>query len=151
MLFFKELILCPRTIFLTDNLSAHFVCFEKNAFTPLHRRKKCVFFTINENAVQTNINRLKDSNIDIKLEYLELILEPIIERLYEKMKSKELEEKPLMTIADIAEKFQVTKTTVQNWIRRGTITGNRVGKNRYFTREEVITALNHHGWKTDSN
>lgn len=101
--------------------------------------------------MQTNINRLKDSNIDIKLEYLELILEPIIERLYEKMKSKELEEKPLMTIADIAEKFQVTKTTVQNWIRRGTITGNRVGKNRYFTREEVITALNHHGWKTDSN
>lgn len=97
---------------------------------------------------KANLNRIKDSNIDIKLEYLELILEPIIERLYEKMKAKELEEKPLMTIADIAEKFQVTKTTVQNWIRRGTITGNKVGKNRYFTNEEVATALKYHGWKT---
>ncbi|WP_426672050.1 helix-turn-helix domain-containing protein [Mucilaginibacter sp. McL0603] len=51
-----------------------------------------------------------------------------------------------MTIADIAVTFKVTKTTVQNWIMRGTITGRKVGKNRYFTYDEVKQALGDYGW-----
>ena len=96
--------------------------------------------------MQTVLSKIKDSNIEIKIAYLELLLEPIIESIIDKKNKRELETQPLMTIADVAKKLKVTKTTVQNWIRRGTITGNKIGKNRYFTSEEVNNALKGHGW-----
>ena len=92
------------------------------------------------------LSRIKDSNIEIKIAYLEQILEPIVDRILERRNKIELEAAPMMTIADVAKKFKVTKTTVQNWIRRGTITGRRLGKNRYFSYEEVAGALAQNGW-----
>jgi excisionase family DNA binding protein len=55
------------------------------------------------------------------------------------LKKKDIEDgaRSLSTIADIAKRFKVSKTTVHNWIRRGIIRGIRVGKNRYFTEDEI--------------
>jgi hypothetical protein len=45
--------------------------------------------------------------------------------------------KSLSTIPDIAKRFKVSKATVHNWINRGIVRGVKVGKNRYFTEEEI--------------
>ncbi|MGN6638406.1 MAG: helix-turn-helix domain-containing protein [Mucilaginibacter sp.] len=51
-----------------------------------------------------------------------------------------------MTIQDICDRFSVCKGTVHNWKNRGLIVGKKVGKNRYFTEDEVRGALNQYGW-----
>ena len=45
--------------------------------------------------------------------------------------------KTLSTIGDIATRFQVSKQTIHNWLGRGIIKGVKVGKNRYFTEDEI--------------
>jgi len=42
-----------------------------------------------------------------------------------------------LTIGDIAKRFKVSKATVHNWMARGIIKGVKVGKNRYFTEDEI--------------
>ena len=76
-----------------------------------------------------------------------MILEPIIEGILDRKKIIEMDDKPLLTISDVAKMFKVSKTTIQNWIKRGTLTGHKVSKNRYFTHEEVTKALEFFGWK----
>ena len=45
--------------------------------------------------------------------------------------------KNLLTISDIAKRFKVSKATIHNWLNRGIINGIKVGKNRYFTEDEI--------------
>ena len=45
--------------------------------------------------------------------------------------------KNLLTIGDIAKRFKVSKATVHNWMGRGIIKGVKVGKNRYYTEDEI--------------
>ncbi len=45
--------------------------------------------------------------------------------------------KTLSTIGDVAKRFKVSKATVHNWLHRGIIKGIKVGKNRYFTEDEI--------------
>ena len=45
--------------------------------------------------------------------------------------------KNLLTINDIAKRFKVSKATIHNWLNRGIIKGIKVGKNRYFTEDEI--------------
>lgn len=45
--------------------------------------------------------------------------------------------KTLSTIGDISKRFKVSKATVHNWLNRGIVKGVKVGKNRYFTEEEI--------------
>ena len=88
-------------------------------------------------------NQIK--NFDLKMEYLEFMLEPVIEkifnRLVESKRKSEEERQPLMTIEDIARKFKVTKATVHNWKNKGSIVGQKFGKNRYFTEDEVKKSM----------
>ena len=49
-------------------------------------------------------------------------------------------EAKLYTINEVCEMFHITPATVHNWRKRGWIVGSRVGKNRYFTREELDQA-----------
>jgi hypothetical protein len=79
--------------------------------------------------------------LELKLEYLQEVLEPIMWKLWEEMKTVERSKEPLMTIEDVSIKFKVSKATIHNWKKAGLITGNKVGKNRYFTEKEVRNAL----------
>ena len=91
-------------------------------------------------------NKIKDDAIFIKLEYIEYVMEPIIERILAKIYAKSVEEPKLLTIDDIARKFKVTKATIHNWKNRGSITGQKFGKNRYFTEEEIKNSMAKHGY-----
>ncbi|WP_428330557.1 helix-turn-helix domain-containing protein [Mucilaginibacter sp.] len=88
---------------------------------------------------------IKELRADVKFRYLEEIIKDYIkEALTEFIKEqKEAEENksPLLTIEDIARKFQVTKATVHNWKNKGSIVGKKFGKNRYFTEEEVRKSM----------
>ena len=107
------------------------------------------------NAINTS-NMLSDYSkgkiplLDIKIEYLVEILEPIIEKQFNKLleakRESEEQQKPLLTISDIALKFGVTKATVHNWRKRGSIVGQKFGKNRYFTEDEVRKSMARYGF-----
>lgn len=47
----------------------------------------------------------------------------------------------LNTIGEICEMFRITPATVHNWKKRGWLVGKRLGKNRYFSRQEVDEAM----------
>ena len=87
---------------------------------------------------------------DLKVQYLEEMLEPIIEKQFNKLleakRESEEQQKPLLTISDIAKKFGVTKATVHNWRKRGSIVGQKFGKNRYFTQDEVRKSMAKYGF-----
>jgi DNA invertase Pin-like site-specific DNA recombinase len=89
---------------------------------------------------------LHDVAHNLKMKYLKEVFEPIIRELFKEIRAEENKDKPLLTIADIATKFKVTKATVHNWKNRGLSEGVKVGKNRYFTEEEVKKALSKFGY-----
>lgn len=99
---------------------------------------------------QQTLDKIKDLNIDLKMEYLGQIVEHLIEEkltmVFEKMEKAKKEAEPLLTITDIAQKFKVTKATVHNWMNRGSIEGRKFGKNRYFTEEEVRKSMAKFGY-----
>jgi hypothetical protein len=87
---------------------------------------------------------------EYKIKWLEKIIkdfvkEAISEFKDEQKKIERLTESPL-NINGIAVRFGVCKATIHNWINRGIITGYKVGKNRYFTYEEVGAALSKHNF-----
>jgi len=95
-------------------------------------------------------NGIRDLHMEVQYAMLEHIVkqifkETMIEVLAE-VRKHENRERPLLTIAQIAKKFQVTKTTVHNWKTRGLIVGHKLGKNRYYTEDEVKDALLRYGW-----
>ena len=90
--------------------------------------------------------RINEGNLDIKLRSLAIVLEPMVRAIIEEQRAKEIKESPLLTIEDIARKFKVTKATVHNWKKRGSIIGQKLGKNRYFTEEEVRKSLAKEGF-----
>ena len=48
---------------------------------------------------------------------------------------------PLLSIQDVADKFGVCKATVHNWIKLNYISGEKMGKGRYFDEQEVRQAM----------
>jgi transposase-like protein len=72
----------------------------------------------------------------------------VINEVLAEVKKRESLDKQLLTISQIAKKFQVTKTTIHNWRTRGLIVGHKVGKNRYYTEDEVNEALLRYGWES---
>jgi DNA invertase Pin-like site-specific DNA recombinase len=91
-------------------------------------------------------DKITCTNFDLKMEYLEEVFERLIDKIMENKKQSEQADKPLMTIEDIARKFQVTKATVHNWKKRGSIVGQKFGKNRYFTEDEVRKSMAKYGF-----
>jgi len=87
---------------------------------------------------------------EYKFRWLEQIMKEYfkeaLEGLLTELKEREQEKSPLLTIDDIAKRFKVTKATIHNWINRQIIVGNKVGKNRYFTEDEVRNALKKYGF-----
>lgn len=81
----------------------------------------------------------------LELKYVAAMLENLmpkcVEQILSERERQEKQKQPLLTLAEIAEKFKVTKATIHNWRKEGLITGSKVGKNRYFTEEEVRKAL----------
>jgi excisionase family DNA binding protein len=94
---------------------------------------------------------IRNLRLDYKIIWLEGIFKGFITEALTEFKEelRRLEElkSPLLTIGDVAKRFQVCKATVHNWIDRGVITGFKVGKNRYFTEEEVRNSLIRYGYK----
>lgn len=93
---------------------------------------------------------IREIRTDYKIKWLERIFkdfvkEALTEFKEEQKKLEQLNEPPL-NINDIAVRFKVCKATIHNWINRGIITGNKVGKNRYFTFGEVRAALKQYGF-----
>ncbi|HTE01714.1 MAG TPA: helix-turn-helix domain-containing protein [Mucilaginibacter sp.] len=50
-------------------------------------------------------------------------------------------ESKLYSIKEICENFRVTPATVHNWRKKGWLVGSRMGKNRYFTRDEIDLSI----------
>jgi len=84
---------------------------------------------------------LRELKTDFRFRMMEKIIKQFFTESLEAvlLKQKDLAEgaKTLSTIADIAIRFKVSKATVHNWLNRGLISGVKVGKNRYFTEEEI--------------
>lgn len=84
---------------------------------------------------------MTDLRSDFKFRVFEKIIRQFFTESLEAvlLKRKDMEDgaKPLSTIGDIAKRFKVSKATIHNWIRRGVIKGIKVGKNRYFTEDEI--------------
>jgi excisionase family DNA binding protein len=84
---------------------------------------------------------LEDLRADFKFRLLEKIIKQFFTESLEAvlLKKKDIEDgaRSLSTIADIAKRFKVSKATVHNWMQKGTIRGVKVGKNRYFTEDEI--------------
>lgn len=93
---------------------------------------------------------IRDLRLDYKIKWLEGIFKGFITEAFKEhrneLKRLEVLKSPLLTIDDIAKRFKVCKATIHNWIKRGIITGVKVGKNRYFTEEEVTDALIKYGF-----
>jgi len=88
---------------------------------------------------------IRELRMDIKLKWMEQIMKQFfmesMEMLLLKLKCQADETKPLLTITDLAMRFKVSKATIHNWINRGIIEGVKVGKNRYFTEDELAGIL----------
>ncbi len=97
------------------------------------------------NFTSNQIEIIKELKADVKFRYLEQILKEYfkeaLRELFLEQKQREEIDKPLMTIEDIAKKFKVTKATVHNWKNKGSIVGQKFGKNRYFTEDEVRKSM----------
>ena len=65
----------------------------------------------------------------------ELIREEIA-KLIDEVKNKNPKPKPL-SIQEVADRYEVSKQTVHNWINKGTIKGFKQGKGRYFHMDEI--------------
>jgi excisionase family DNA binding protein len=93
---------------------------------------------------------VRELKLDLKFKYLEIIIKDYvkeaIKEFSEEQRRMEEQKKPLMTIDDIAKKFKVTKATVHNWMNKGSIAGQKFGKNRYFTEEEVQRSMAKYGY-----
>jgi len=99
---------------------------------------------------------IRELRVEYKIRWLEKIFkdfvkEALTEFKEEQKKLEQLNEPPL-NIDEIAKRFKVCKATIHNWINRGIITGNKLGKNRFFTYDEVRAALKQYGFdKRDLN
>jgi hypothetical protein len=87
---------------------------------------------------------------EYKFKWLEKIFKDYVKEALtefsEELKKLEESKNPLMTISDVVLRFKICKATLHNWINRGAITGTKLGKNRYFTEEEVREALKKYGF-----
>ncbi|HEY2582285.1 MAG TPA: helix-turn-helix domain-containing protein [Mucilaginibacter sp.] len=88
---------------------------------------------------------LYDLRSDFKFRLLEKIIKQFftesLEAVLLKQQDRLLGAENLSTITDIAKRFKVSKTTIHNWMQRGIIHGSKVGKNRYFTEEEIRSII----------
>ena len=83
---------------------------------------------------------MADLRSDFKFRVFEMIRQFFTESLEAVLLKQEYVRdgsKTLSTIGDIANRFKVSKATVHNWMARGIIKGVKVGKNRYFTEDEI--------------
>lgn len=93
---------------------------------------------------QEELNQSKGSNQwkIIKLIIAEVFDEkviPLLDRLKEPKAAPAFYE-----IKDICAMFKITPQTFHNWRNRGWIIGRKMGKSRFFTKEEVELAMNNH-------
>jgi len=93
---------------------------------------------------------LRELRVETKMKCLEVIIKDYVKEALcewqEEQRQRNEQEKPLLNIEDLAKRFKITKATVHNWINRGIITGKKLGKNRYFTDDEVRKALTKYGF-----
>jgi len=76
--------------------------------------------------------------------YLRMLLKESLEEFFKKKQEEQISptmSSKLFTISEICEMFKITPATVHNWKKRGWLIGSRLGKNRYFTREEIDRAM----------
>ena len=105
------------------------------------------------NIMLSEYDKMQIENLHLKIKYLEGMLEPIIEKQFNKLMINhnrlDNQNRPLLDIGGIAKMFNVTKTTIHNWRRRGLIVGEKMLKGRFFTEQEVRDALKGGGWKSE--
>lgn len=66
----------------------------------------------------------------------------------EKIMAMHIDDKaPLLTIQELSVKLSVTKATIHNYLKKGLIKGEKMGKNRYFKMVEVNEAMRKYGYK----
>ena len=93
---------------------------------------------LNEEAV---LNEFKNSPMGKALQII------FAETLVTELKKYGLEREKKTTvpgfyeIKDICAMFKITPQTLHNWKNRGWISGTRMGKSRFFTKEEVEQAM----------
>jgi len=70
-----------------------------------------------------------------------LMLKEVIRNLKNEWANEQIDKAPLLSIQEVAVRFKVTKATIHNWIKRGIITGKKMGKGRYFDEKEVRDSI----------
>ena len=88
---------------------------------------------------------IRELRLDFKFKWMEQIMKQFftesLETFQLRLKYQSYEAQPLLTIADVARRFKVSKATIHNWLNRGIIKGVKVGKNRYFTEDEIQNVI----------
>lgn len=85
---------------------------------------------------------IRELRMDFKFKWMEQIMKQFFMESLEAVLSQRAEkEQPLLTISGIANRFKVSKATIHNWLNRGILKGNKVGKNRYFTEAEIQNVI----------
>ncbi|SDM99605.1 DNA binding domain-containing protein, excisionase family [Daejeonella rubra] len=94
-----------------------------------------------------NLNKMQSREYnDLEKAILENIKICIREEV-QKILQMHIEDKaPLLTIKELAEKLKVTKATIHNYLKKGLITGEKMGKNRYFEFRKVLEAMKKYGY-----
>lgn len=99
----------------------------------------CKMFNENE---ESQISELKK---DFKMKHLEKIIKDYIDegldRFVEKVRKLEQGKKPPLSIQQLADRYEVSKATVHNWMKQRLIIGFKMGKGRFFHIEEVEKSL----------
>lgn len=80
--------------------------------------------------------RNPDDRIIVHLSELRELIQEEFAKAIEKVTNKNTGPKPL-SIADVTERYSVSKATVHNWIKTGKIKGFKMGKGRFFHLEEL--------------
>lgn len=96
------------------------------------------------------IEFIRSTRKEYQIKWLEEIIKQFIkeslDEFLQEIAKREESNQPLLTIEDIARKFQVTKATIHNWMKKGSIVGKKFGKNRYFTEDEVRKSMAKYGF-----
>lgn len=75
--------------------------------------------------------------VEIKIETLRQMLREEIKQLLHEVNQGEKQTTPPLSIQQLADRYNVSKATVHNWMNQDLIKGFKMGKGRFFHLDEV--------------
>ena len=72
----------------------------------------------------------------VDVDLLKETIREVIKELLQDLKGLNSKPKPL-SIAEVADRYGVSKATIHNWMKNGVVTGFKQGKGRFFYLDEL--------------